>query len=155
MPLAVPSRQSSHSQDTTGAAVASSGNYLLTMFISLGWQNCNGKVRLKGRAYFLQLEHGVAAGPEFLSILWSVSCFVLVFTHSDGVKNVKGQREEWAAVALRVTKPARLPATHKQLWVFKLFLVISQQETAFQCPIIFTIVREDGCLDSKEERWQL
>lgn len=43
VPLAVWSRRSSHSQDATsltGASAASSGNYLLTMFISLGWQSC-------------------------------------------------------------------------------------------------------------------
>lgn len=43
VPLAVWSRRSSHSQDAispTAATIASPCNYLLTMFISLGWQSC-------------------------------------------------------------------------------------------------------------------
>ena len=83
VPLAVWSRQSSHSQDAislTGAAAASSGNYLLTMCISLGWQSCCRWVWWKGRAHFLQPKWSVAAGPEFLPILWSVSCSALVFS---------------------------------------------------------------------------
>lgn len=68
VPLAVWWRRSSHSQDATaltGAAVASSGNYLLTMFISLGWQSCYSWVWLKGRDHFLQPKTALLQGWGF------------------------------------------------------------------------------------------
>lgn len=95
---------------------------------------------LKGRAHFLQPKDSVVAGPEFLSILWSVSCFVLVFSHSDGVKSVKGRGVEWASDSLPVTKP-NLNLAGSQGFihhrVFNKSLFISHHEAGFKCHCIF------------------
>lgn len=64
------------------------------MFLSPGWQSC--KVGLfQGKEPFPRAKerkkNSVTAGPEFLSILWSVSCLQLLSSHSHGVKSAKGR----------------------------------------------------------------